>query len=145
MDELDRRSELVMPRSGVAQQRGAGERQHRPHALAAARDQVPGELGDQRDLALHPLEDDGVDAVHVARDERHQRVERRRALGAEREDRCGHGAALAGRRRLIKTAYQTWTRCSGGRYSLSPGWMLNALYQASTFRTIPLTRYFAGE
>ena len=51
----------------IAEQRGARERQHRPHALAAAGDQVAGELGDQRDLALHPLEDDRVDVVHVAR------------------------------------------------------------------------------
>ena len=80
MDELDRGGELVVARSGIAEQGAAGERQHRPHALAAAGDQVSGKLGDQRDLALHPLEDDGVDAVHVAGDERDQRVERRRAV-----------------------------------------------------------------
>ena len=115
MDELDRGGELVVARARVAEQRAAGERQHRPHALAAAGDQMPGKLGDQRDLALHPLEDDGVDAVHVGRDERHQRVERRRALGLSVMDRRGHGAALAGRAPLFLAAYQTWTRCSGGR------------------------------
>ena len=100
VDELDRRGELVVARSGVAEQACAGERQHRPHALAAAGDQVAGKLGDQRDLALHPLEDDGIDAVHVGRDERHQRVERRRALSGQRMDGGGHGAALAGQRRF---------------------------------------------
>ena len=87
VDELDRGGELVVARAGVAEQRGAGEGQHRPHPLAAAGDQVAGELGDQRDLALHPLEDDGVDAVHVGRDQRHHRVERRRALGAAADER----------------------------------------------------------
>ena len=84
VDELDRGGELVVARAGIAEQGAAGDRQHRPHALAAAGDQVPGQLGDQRDLALHPLEDDGVDAVHVARDERDQRIERGRAAGIER-------------------------------------------------------------
>src|SRR3954469_17521157 len=40
--------------------------------------------------------------------------------------------------------YQTWTRFCGGRCILSPGCTLNALYQASTCRTTPLTRYLAG-
>ena len=78
VDELDRGGELLVAGAAVAEQRSAAERQHRPHALAAAGDQVAGELRDQRDLALHPLEDDRVDAVHVVGDQRHQRVERRR-------------------------------------------------------------------
>ena len=45
----------------VAEQSRARERQHRPHALAAAGDQVAGERRDQRDLALHAVEDDRVD------------------------------------------------------------------------------------
>ena len=69
VDELDRRGELVMARSRVAEQARRRECQHRPHALAAAGDQMAGKLGDQRDLALHPLEDDGIDAVHVGGDE----------------------------------------------------------------------------
>src|SRR5206468_771812 len=60
----------------------------------ASGDEVPGKLGDQRDLALHPLEDHGIDAVHVAGDERHQRVERRLALVLETVDRSSHGARL---------------------------------------------------
>jgi hypothetical protein len=34
------------------------------------------------------------------------------------------------------------TRSSGGRYILSPGFTLNALYQASTLRTIPVDPIF---
>ena len=98
VDELDRGGELVVARSGVAEQARAGERQHRPHALSAAGNQVAGKLGDQRDLALHPLEDDGVDAVHVGGDQRHHRIERGRALQVQRVDGGGHGAALARRR-----------------------------------------------
>ena len=100
MDELDRSGELVVARARVTKQRGAGERQHRPHPLAAAGDQMAGELGNQRDLALHALEDDGVDAVHVGGDERHHGVERRLALRIERVERPGHGAALAARSRF---------------------------------------------
>ncbi len=100
VDELDRRGELLVARSGIAKQAAAGERQHRAHALAAAGDQMAGELGDQRDLALHPLENDGVDAVHVVGDERHQRVERRLASVLQRMDGSGHGAALTGQRRI---------------------------------------------
>ena len=42
VDELDRGGELVVARSRVAEQACAGEREHRPHALSAAGDQVPG-------------------------------------------------------------------------------------------------------
>jgi hypothetical protein len=45
VDELDRRGELVVPRSGVVEQRRTGERQHRPHPLAAAGDQCPASSG----------------------------------------------------------------------------------------------------
>ena len=100
MDELDRGGELVVARAGVAEQVGAGERQHRPHALAAAGDQVAGELRDQRDLALHPLEDHRIDPVHVLGDERDHRLERRLAFRMQRMDGGGHGAALAGPRRF---------------------------------------------
>ncbi len=61
---------------------------------------MAGEFGNQRDLALHALEDDGVDAVHVGGDERHHHVERRLAAAAQRMDGCDHGAALAGQRRF---------------------------------------------
>ena len=41
--------------------------------------------------------------------------------------------------------YQTLTRSFSGRYILSPGFTLNALYQASVFDTGPFTLYISGE
>ncbi len=98
VDELDRGGELVMAGAGVAEQVGASEREHRPHPLAAAGDQMAGQFGDQRDLALHALENHRVDAVHVSRDQPDHRIERRCAAGRNRVDRRGHGPPLAGRR-----------------------------------------------
>ena len=83
VDELDRGGELVVARAGIIEQPGAGQGQHRPHPLAAAGDQVAGELGDQGDVALHAIEDDGVDMVEVGRDQLDHRIERRRPLGAD--------------------------------------------------------------
>jgi hypothetical protein len=45
VDELDSGGELVMARSGIIEQPRAGQREHRTHALAAARDEMAGELG----------------------------------------------------------------------------------------------------
>ena len=87
VDELDRGGELVMAGAGIIEQPGAGERQHRPHPLAAAGDQMAGELGDQRDVALHPLEDDRVDMVEVGRDELDHRLERGRCGSAPADGR----------------------------------------------------------
>src|SRR3546814_9427639 len=68
-----------------------GERQHRPHPLATAGDEVARELRDQRDLALHPFQDDAVHMIEVGRDEQEHCVERGRALRvAEMVDCCGH-------------------------------------------------------
>ena len=63
----------------IIEQPRAGQGQHRPHPLAAAGDEVAGQLGDQRHLALHPVEDDRVDVVEVGRDQLDHRVERGRA------------------------------------------------------------------
>jgi hypothetical protein len=41
---------------------------------------------------------------------------------------------------FAKNAYQIFTRFSGARYSLSSGFTPKASYQASTLRTMPLTR-----
>ena len=84
-----------MAGAAVAEQRCAAEREHRAHALAAAGDQVAGKLGDQRDLALHAVEDDGVHAVHVVGDQRHQRVERRRSESVQFVNGGSHGSAGA--------------------------------------------------
>ena len=94
VDEFDRGGELVMARALVADELGPGERQHRPHPLAAARDQMPGERRDQRDFALHPLEDHRVDGVHRGGGKIEDR--RQRGLGTGKLDNLGaHGSALA--------------------------------------------------
>ena len=41
------------------------------------------------------------------------------------------------------TPYQTFTRFSGGRYILSPGFTSKAAYQSSRFRTVK-ARYWSG-
>ena len=96
VDELDSRGELVVARAGIAQQAAASERKHRAHALAAPGDQMTRELRNQRYVALHPFEDDGIHAIHVARDERHHRVQRGSALRCKGMNCCDHGAAPSG-------------------------------------------------
>jgi hypothetical protein len=53
VDELDGGRQTMMPRAPIIQQTGAGERQHRPHALSATGNQVPRQLRNQRHIALH--------------------------------------------------------------------------------------------
>ncbi len=77
MDELDRGGECHVVLAPIAAHPGRQEREHRPDALAAGRDQVAGELGDQPDLALQPVEDQPVDPVEVGRDQGLRLRERR--------------------------------------------------------------------
>ena len=63
--------------AAVAAEPGAAQGQHRPQPLAAARDDMAGELRDQRHRALHALDDQPVDAFEVASEKLGQRVERR--------------------------------------------------------------------
>ena len=51
--------------------------------------------------------------------------------------------ARADRPQPAQLAYQTFTRFSGARYSLSPGFTSNAAYQASRLRTVS-ARYWPG-
>ncbi len=90
VDELDRRRQAVVARAAIAEQARARERQHRAHALAAAGDQMAGQLRDQRDLGLHARQDHRVDEVEVTRDQLHHRFERRLTLGIEAVDRGAH-------------------------------------------------------
>ena len=106
VDELDRRGELVVARAVVADELGARERQHRPHALSAARDQVPGQRGNQRNLALHPVEDDRVDRVHRRGGEIKDRRERR-LLAGQRDDFGAHARALM----VARPAWQARNCC----------------------------------
>ena len=57
VDELDRGGERDVAVAAIAAHPGAGERQHRPQPLAAAGDDVAGELRDQRHRALHAFDD----------------------------------------------------------------------------------------
>ena len=75
MDELDRRGEAQVALAAIAAELRADQRQHRPHALAARRDQVAGELGDQPDRAVETGHDQLVDPLHVGFDQRLQRIE----------------------------------------------------------------------
>ena len=92
VDEFHRRGEPVVARARIIEQPRAGQSQHRPHPLAAAGDQVAGELGDQGDVALHAIEDDRVDMVEIGRDELDHRVERRRGAGPQGNDGGIHGS-----------------------------------------------------
>ena len=86
VDELDAGGEGKLPRAAIAAQAGGQQRQDRPHPLAAGRDDVAGQLRDQADLALHPVEDDPVDLLELAVDERADAVEL--GCGAFRRQSC---------------------------------------------------------
>ena len=67
VDELDAGGERQLARAAIAAQARGQQGQDRPHPLAAGGDDVAGQLGDQADLALHPVEDDLVDLVAARR------------------------------------------------------------------------------
>jgi hypothetical protein len=77
MDEFDGCGERDMPCPAISAEPGATECQHWAQALSTARDDVPGELRDQRHRALHAVDDQPIDVFEVASDKRGQRVERR--------------------------------------------------------------------
>jgi hypothetical protein len=52
---------------------------------------MAGQLGDQGDLALHPLEDHRVHMIEVGGDQLDHRIQRGRAAGADRMKGRGHG------------------------------------------------------
>ena len=64
VNEFNGRRQLVMAGTVIADQFGAREGEHRPHPLAPARNQMTGKRRNQRNFALHLVEDDGVDRVH---------------------------------------------------------------------------------
>lgn len=74
MNEFDSGGELVMARTGIIKQLGAGERQHRAHPFAATGDQMARQLGNQGDFRLHPVQNDAVDLIHVGGNQRHNRI-----------------------------------------------------------------------
>jgi hypothetical protein len=74
MDELDGRRQADMAKSLVAADLGRSERQHGAQSLAAGIDDVSRELGDQRDIAAHALEYQGIDVLQVAFNQAEQPV-----------------------------------------------------------------------
>src|SRR5260221_9300018 len=66
MDELDggRQGDVTLA-GAVTAEAGRRQGQHRAKPLAAGGDDVAGELRDERDGALHALEDEGIDAGKV--------------------------------------------------------------------------------
>ena len=77
VDEFDGRGERDVPAAAVSAEPGAAQGQHRAQPLSAARDDMAGELRDQRHRALHAIDDQPVDAFEVASEKPGQRVERR--------------------------------------------------------------------
>src|SRR4029453_4409280 len=64
-----------MPVAAIAAELGRCESQHRPQALSAGIDQMPGKLGDQVDIPTRPVEDEAVDMGPVLLDKRDERRE----------------------------------------------------------------------
>ena len=103
MDKLHRRRQLMVPFPGIIEQARTGQGQHRPHPLATACDQMPGQFGDQGDFRLHPVKDDRIHLVHFGRDEFQDGIQRRRAVSADLVNgSCHNASALASRRRQGK-------------------------------------------
>ena len=65
MNEFDRSGKLVVARAAVSDQLCTREREHGAQAFASPGNQVSCECGDERNLALHPVEDDLVYLVHA--------------------------------------------------------------------------------
>ena len=76
MDELHAGRERHVPLPAMAAELRRGEGQQRPETLAASGDDVRRQLRDERDRALHPLDDEAVARLEVVGDERGERVER---------------------------------------------------------------------
>ena len=75
MDEFHGSRQSNMAKPLVAADLGRSERQHGPQSLAARIDDVACELGDQRDIAAHALEDQGIDVLQVAFNQAEQPVD----------------------------------------------------------------------
>ena len=76
MDELDRGREADMLVTVVTAQACAGQGQERPEPLAAGGDEMAGQLGDQRDVGLHMIDDDLVHPGEIGSAKVTQIVER---------------------------------------------------------------------
>ena len=97
VDEFYRGSQLVMPVPLIPYQMRARERQHRTQSFAAAGNQMSGQCGDQRDFALHPVDDHGVHRIHARSSQPQHRIERgvfsqaaTGLLARKGDDLCSH-------------------------------------------------------
>jgi hypothetical protein len=81
VDELDRGREHDVALAAITAHARCRQGEHRPQAFAASRNDMPGELGDERHRALHTLENEGIDERQIALKKRGQTVERRCRLG----------------------------------------------------------------
>ena len=74
-------------------------------------DQVARQFGDQRNLGLHPLQDHGIDRIHVRGGQRDHRIERRGTRLPERMHSRSHGRRPSpAAAHFLAFAYQTRTR-----------------------------------
>ena len=85
VDELDRCGERDMAVAAVAAQPRASEGQHRAQPLAAGRDDVAGELRDQRHRAVHPIDNELVHPAEIVAEQPKQRIERRAGQVGDRQ------------------------------------------------------------
>ena len=74
----------------IAAKLGGCQGQHRAHALATCSDKVACQLRDQRNFAVHVVDDDLIDALHVGIDKAYQGVK----AGFGRLLRCDIGHAV---------------------------------------------------
>ena len=75
MNEFNRGGQADVTVTTVVAQARAGQRQQRPQPFAASGDQMAGELGDQRHVRLHMVENELIDPGEIGRAEVAQRVE----------------------------------------------------------------------
>ena len=69
MDELDNRSQIVVVPAAITQRAGRQQDERRTQALAAAADDVLGDLTDKHDLGMQPVADHRVHGLHIGPDQ----------------------------------------------------------------------------
>jgi len=82
VDKFHCGGQLVMAVARIVEQARTGQCQHRPHPLASASYQVPGQFRNKRDFRLHTVQNDGIDPVHLWHNEFEHGFKRGRAMAA---------------------------------------------------------------
>jgi hypothetical protein len=80
-----------MPLPAITAEPRRRQGEQRPEPLAAGRHDMRGKLRDERDRALHPLDDETVAGFEIGLDKRDQRVQRAFGAGSSRLDLRGFG------------------------------------------------------